>query len=101
MPLQQRGSQVVPRKLCNCPELREIEGYWALIKKATEATCKDILDFRCKWWTARRKTANCTGDRRNERALSVQGSSRQELCTKAAKDTERWLDCVEMIMLYS
>lgn len=47
----------------NCPELRPIERYWALVKrelKATKKTSKDKRDFGYKWSAAARKVPETT-----------------------------------------
>jgi len=47
----------------NCPELRPIERYWALVKrelKATKKEAKDITDFRNKWNAAAKKVTETT-----------------------------------------
>lgn len=54
---QQNNVTFVPREANppNCPELRPIERYWALVKKklkATKGTCKDTTAFKRKWCAA-------------------------------------------------
>lgn len=47
----------------NCPELRPIERYWALVKKELKLTkkrAKDMKDFRCKWNAAAKKVPETT-----------------------------------------
>ena len=47
----------------NCPELRPIERYWALVKKELKATNKearDMQDFRNKWNAAAKKISEAT-----------------------------------------
>ena len=51
----------------NCPELRHIERYWALLKNAMKATNKQSLamqDFENKW-----KITTKTGSEGTEKAL--------------------------------
>jgi len=47
----------------NCPELRPIERYWALVKrklKETKSEAKDIIHFRDKWKVAAKKVPEAT-----------------------------------------
>jgi len=47
----------------NCPELRPIERYWALVKrelKATEKEAKDIQNLKNKWKAAAKKVPEAT-----------------------------------------
>lgn len=54
---QKNNIVFVPREANppNCPELRPIERYWALVKrelKTTQRVSKDVVDFRRKWCAA-------------------------------------------------
>jgi len=56
---------IVPREANppNCPELRPIERYWALVKrqlKETKKVIKDHKDFKLKWSTAAKKVMEST-----------------------------------------
>lgn len=47
----------------NCPELRPVERYWALVKrnmKSTKKVSKDISDFKLKWTTCSKKVTEET-----------------------------------------
>lgn len=62
---EQNLVKLVPREANppNCPELRPIERYWALIKrelKETKKEAKDIADFKTKWNTAAKKIPETT-----------------------------------------
>lgn len=57
--------QFVPREANppNCPELRPIERYWALVKKnlkSTKKEARDIDKFKIKWRAASEKITNVT-----------------------------------------
>ena len=62
---QEKNITLVPKiaNPPNCPELRPIERYWALVKKQlkdTKKEAKNIQDFRNKWKAGTKKISEAT-----------------------------------------